>query len=150
MSPTAARKLTATIRFTPGTVISRRASGQFTASCAITRSNQGDLAVEEIDLPQTAVQRLAFRDRQLEPGQPRPARLAEQITGLGAALEPPDQDRVDLVLSARARRHQLRATRQPTAHHPGALVGHPHTVQDPAANKRASVRASRRSVFARA
>jgi len=38
MLPTAARKVVAAIRFTPGTVISRRAWGQLSASCAITRS----------------------------------------------------------------------------------------------------------------
>jgi hypothetical protein len=38
MFPTAARKVVAAISFTPGTVISRRAWGQVSASCAITRS----------------------------------------------------------------------------------------------------------------
>ena len=35
--------------------------------------DQRDLAVEEVDLAQAAVERLAFLDRQLELGQPRPA-----------------------------------------------------------------------------
>jgi len=88
-----------------------------------------DLAVEEVDLAQTAVERLAFLDRQFELAQPRPAGLAEEITDLRAALQAADQDRVDLVLHARARLDQLRAPREATPHHPRALVGHPHTVQ---------------------
>jgi hypothetical protein len=99
------------------------------ASCASTRSHRRDLGVEKVDLAQAAVERLAFLDRQLELGQPRAARSAEQITDVRAALQPPNQDRVDLVLDARARLHQLRPAGQPPAHHPRALVGHPHAVQ---------------------
>ena len=90
--------------------------------------DQRDLAVEEVDLAQAAVERLALLDRQLKLGQPRAALLAEQITRLGAALQAAHQDRVDLVLGARARRDQLRAARQPAARHPRALVRHPDTV----------------------
>ena len=93
--------------------------------------DQRDLAVEEVDLAQAAVEGLAFLDRQLELGQAGAALLAEQVTRLRAALQPPEQDRVDLVLGARARPNQLRAPRQPAPHHSGALVGHPHAVQRP-------------------
>ena len=82
-------------------------------------------------MPQAAVERLAFLDGQFELGQPRPALLAEQIAHVRAALQAPDQDRVDLVLHARARLDQLRAAREPAAHHPRALAGHPHAVQRP-------------------
>ena len=41
------------------------------------------------------------------------------------------QHRVDLVLRARPRAHQLLTAREPAAHHPAALVGHPHRVQLP-------------------
>jgi len=64
--------------------------------------NQSDLFVEEVDLTQRAVEGLAFFDGQLELGQPRAALLAEQIADVRAALEAADQDRVDLVLRARA------------------------------------------------
>ena len=149
MSPIAARKLAATITFTPGTVISR-------GSPAVKRVlrdqplDRGDLGVEEIDLAQPAVDGLAFLDRQLELGQPPPALHAEQICDRRAAVQPAHQDRVDLVLRPRARPHQLPATRQPTAHHPRLPSGIHTASSDPAANSLASVRASSRSVFARA
>src|SRR4051812_33471035 len=97
LSPTAARKGTATIRFPPGDGHQPARVGPIHGVVGDHAVDQGDLGVEEIDLPQSAVQRLAFLDRQLEPGRPCPALDPEQITGLGAALEPPDHDRVDLV-----------------------------------------------------
>ena len=38
---------------------------------------------------------------------------------------------MDLVLGARARRHQLRAPRQPAAHHADRLIRHPDRIQRP-------------------
>jgi hypothetical protein len=45
--PIAARKVAAAITFTPGTVISRRASGQLSASCASNAIHGRDLGVEK-------------------------------------------------------------------------------------------------------
>ena len=53
--------------------------------------DQRDLAVEDVDLAQRAVQGLTFLDGKLELGQPRAALLAEQITDVRAPLQPPSQ-----------------------------------------------------------
>jgi hypothetical protein len=111
--------------------------------------NQRDLPIEEVELTQSTLERLAFLDGQFELGQPRAALLAEQITDVRAALQTADQDRVDLVLRTRARPDQLRSARQPASHRANALVGHPDAVQR-ARGQQLRVRASKRSVFARA
>ena len=68
--------------------------------------DQRDLAVEEIDLAQRAVQGLTFLDGKLELGQPRAALLAEQITDVRAPIQPPTQ---------RLGRRWLRVRRRGTA-----------------------------------
>jgi putative transposase len=60
------------------------------------------------------------------------------------------QSRVDLVLHARAGPHELDAARQAPAHHADALIRRPHAVELARPQQLASVRASTRSVFARA
>ena len=72
---------------------------------------------------------LALLQRQLQPGQPLAALDAEQVRAGRLALQPTLQHRVDLVLRARARVHQLLAPRQPASQHAAALVGHPHRLQ---------------------
>jgi hypothetical protein len=84
-----------------------------------------ELAVEEVDLTQTAVDGLALVDRQRLLGQPLAALAAEQVAGRRAALEVAHQHGVDLVLAARALAHQLGAPSEPAAQRPGVLVGHP-------------------------
>ena len=66
MSPTAARNVAAQITLTPGTVISRRASGERSASSAISRSTAAISCVEELDVAQRARDRLRLLERQLE------------------------------------------------------------------------------------
>ena len=85
MFPTAAKNVVDAIRFTPGTDISRRSSGQLSASWAITRSTD---AISLLRKAQAVVERLAFLDRQLEFAQPRPARLAAAPRPESQAREP--------------------------------------------------------------
>ena len=119
----------ATITLTPGTVISRLTSGHDSASAAISRSTCGDLAVEELDLAHGRVDGLALGERQLLLGQPAAALDAEQIRRRRAVLQAAHQHRVDLVLRARARPHELRPAREPPAHRADALIGRPHPVE---------------------
>ena len=93
---------------------------------------------------------LALLHRQLQAGQPLAALDPEQVRARRPALQPALQHRVDLVLGPRPRAHQLLAARQPAAHDAAALIGHPHRLELPRHNNLASVRASSRSVFARA
>ena len=67
--------------------------------------------------------------RQLQAGQPLAALDAEQVRARRPALQAALQHRVDLVLRARARVHELLAPREPTAQHAAALIGHPHRLQ---------------------
>ena len=84
------------------------------------------------------------------PSHLRPLTPNRSDTG-GRALQPAHQHRVDLVLRARPRAHQLLTPREPAAHHPGQRSSGIHTASSsPAASNLASVRASSRSVFARA
>ena len=55
--------------------------------------DRGDLLVEKLDLAQTAVDRLALIDRQLELAQPSAAGLAEQVADRGLCDQTPDQRR---------------------------------------------------------
>src|SRR5687768_5701982 len=131
MSPIAARNDAATITLTPGTVISRRICGERSAVARDQPVDRGDLGVEERDLAQTALERLALLDRQLELGQPATALDAEHVADRWPADQPPDDHRVDLVLAARALPNKLRAPRQPPAHHPRLLIRDPDIVQRP-------------------
>jgi hypothetical protein len=65
MSPTEAMNAAAVCRLTPGTVISRRISGEPSASTASAASSAPDLGVEEVDLAQTSVEGQPLVDRQL-------------------------------------------------------------------------------------
>src|SRR5215218_11474580 len=107
MSPTAARNVAATITFTPGTVIGRRICGESSASLASACSERGDLLVEEVDLAQATVDRLALPGRQLELAQPLPAGEPEQVADRRLCDQPPHQHGVALVLRARARPNEL-------------------------------------------
>src|SRR3954447_21264104 len=71
--------------------------------------HQRDFSIEEVDLAQPALEGLALLDGQLELGQPPPTLLAEKVTDVRVALQPPEQNRMDLVLCPRARLDQLRA-----------------------------------------
>ena len=95
--------------------------------------------------------RLCLLERQLERAQPRAPLDAEQIRHRRAPDQPPHEHGVDLVLRARACAHQLRAPRQAAGATRASTASGDHTASSsPAANSRASVRASSRSVFARA
>ena len=131
MSPIAAMNVAATITLTPGTVISRLTSGQDSASAAISGSTSAISAVEELDLAHGRVDCLALGDRQLLLGKPAPALDAEQIRRRRAVLEAAHEHRVDLVLRARARSHELRPAREPAPHRADALVGRPDPVELP-------------------
>ena len=62
----AAMKVAAVCTLTPGTLISRSTSGQASACLAISRVERRDLAVEEVDLAQAAVEGQPLVDGQLE------------------------------------------------------------------------------------
>jgi hypothetical protein len=128
MSPTAAMNVAATITLTPGTVISRLTSGHDSASAAISRST-ADLRVEEVDLADGGVDRLALGQRLLLLGQPAAALDAEQVRRRRAVLQAAHQHRVDLVLAARARAHELRPARESPAHRADPLIWRPHAVE---------------------
>jgi hypothetical protein len=89
----------------------------------------GDLPVEELDLAQRALERLGLLQRQLELRKPRASLDPEQVRQRRPAHQAAHQQRVDLVLAARPRAHQLLPARQPAAQHPATLVGHPHRLQ---------------------
>lgn len=91
--------------------------------------DRGDLSVEEIDLAQTRVDRLALGERQLLLAQPSAALDAEEVGGGRAVLEAAHQPRVDLVLRARPGADQLRTPRQAPAHHADALIRRPDPVK---------------------
>ena len=129
MSPIAARNAAVATRFTPGTVISRLASGECSICLAISRSTSAISRVQERDLPERRLHGLGLLDRQLQRAKPLAALDPEQIRARRLALQPAHQDRVHLVLDARARADQLLAAREPAAQHATALVGHPHRVQ---------------------
>jgi hypothetical protein len=90
-----------------------------------------ELGLEKLDLTHSRIDALTLLHRQFELAKPAPPGLAEQVADLRTCDQPPDQHGMDLVLAARASRHQLRPTCQPPAHHPGALVRHPHRVKRP-------------------
>ena len=79
MSPIAARNVAAQITLTPGTVISRRISGESSAWRAISRSTAAISLSRNSTWRMPGVDRLALLERQLEPGQPRAALDAEQV-----------------------------------------------------------------------
>ena len=149
-SPIAAMNVAAQIRFTPGTVINRRISGQASACWAISRSTSPISQSRNVDLAQPGVDRLALLDRQLQAGQPLAALDAEQIRARRLALQPALQHRVDLVLGARARVHELLAAGEPAAQHPAALIGHPHRLKLPLPQQARQRPRVELSVFARA
>jgi hypothetical protein len=129
MSPIAARNVAAQITFTPGTVINRRASAERSAAPAISRSTAAISRSRELDVAQRAVERLRLLHRQLQLAKPLATLDPEQVRHRRAALQAPHQHRVDLVLGARPRPHQLLTPRQPPAHHPAGRVGHPHRIE---------------------
>jgi hypothetical protein len=88
-----------------------------------------DLDVEEVDLAQAAIDRLALVARQLELGQPRAAALAEGVGHRRTTLEVAHQHRVDLVLRAGALTHELRAARQAPAQRPRVVIRQPTAAQ---------------------
>ena len=90
-----------------------------------------DLAVEEVDLAQAPVDRLALVGGQFKLGQPHAAAAPEGVAHRRAALERAHQHRVDLVLGARALAHQLRAARQTPAQRARLLVRQPAAAQQP-------------------
>ena len=150
MLPTAARKVAATIRFTPGTVISRRASGQLSASCAITRSTDAtspsrksiwrrplsSVSRSSIGSSSSASHARPFLpNRSLTSGRPFSRRIKIAWISFFTRV------RASTNCDRRASRRRITRVRSSGIH---------TLSNDPAANSLASVRASRRSVFARA
>jgi hypothetical protein len=125
----AAMNVAAQIRFTPGTVISRRISGQLSACRAIRRSTAAISESRNSIWRMPGVDGLALLDRELERGEPLAALDPEQVRARRFALQAALQHGVDLVLRARARVHELLAPRQPATQHATALVRHPHRLQ---------------------
>jgi hypothetical protein len=93
--PTAAMNDAAPIRFTPGTVINRRISGQLSALLSDQPLDRSNLGIQELDVPEPRVDRLAFLQR----SEPPTALDAEQIRVRRLGLEPALQRSVDLVLA---------------------------------------------------
>ena len=132
MSPIAARKLAATITFTPGTPISRRISADSSASwrsaarprrSLLSRNSIWRIALStRLALLAAPARSSASHSRPLTPNRSLKRRAADELA---------HQHRVDLVLGAAARPHQLSAPRQAPAHHPRLPVRHPDRVQRP-------------------
>ena len=66
---------------------------------------------------------------QHQAGEPLAALDPEQVSERRPFLQPALKHRLDLVLCARARSHQLLAAREPTTQHTTALIGHPDRVK---------------------
>jgi hypothetical protein len=99
------------------------------ARLAISASTAANLAVEELDVAQAGRDRLRLLDRQLERRQPLAGLDAEQVRERRLALQTAHQDRVALVLGARARPHQLLAAREAAAQHPDLRIGRPDRIE---------------------
>ena len=93
--------------------------------------DRGDLCVQERDLPQAGIDRLALLERQLEISQPPAAHDAEQVSEPRLGLQPARQHRLDLVLGSGPPAHELLTARQAPAQHLAALIGHPDRVKLP-------------------
>ena len=90
-----------------------------------------DLAVEELDLAQRAVNALALLNWQFELSEEPQPGLAEQVTDVRLGDQPAHQHGVNLVLRPRPRPDQLRAALKTPAHHPRSLISHPNRLQRP-------------------
>ena len=132
MSPTAAMNVAATITLTPG-------DGHQPLDLGPGQRLGGD---QLLDLRRSPLSRKSTWRRPASTvsrsltgsccsASQRPALDAEQIRRRRAVLQAAHQHRVDLVLRARARPHQLRAAREPAAHRADALIGRPHPVELP-------------------
>ena len=151
ISPIAAMNVAAQITLTPGTVISRLISAAFEGVGSDQPLDRLDLGVEELDLAQRRVDRLALLSRELELGEPVPALLAEQVAerrrGRSAGASGPRGSRS--LPGVRAPTSWLRRCRRRRI--TWVLRSGIQTASSsPAASSFARVRASRRSVFARA
>src|SRR4051812_17961223 len=91
--------------------------------------DQPQLVAVEVQLAQQRRDRAARVGRQLLLGQPGPALAPEQVGGRAARHEVAMQDRLHLVLQARALAHQVRAARDLPAPRLRLLVGDPHARQ---------------------
>jgi hypothetical protein len=85
-----------------------------------------DLSIQEVDLSQAGIDRLAFIDRELQLRQPHASLSAEQIRGRGAALEVALQNRMDLVLGLGALLDELSSSRDTAPHHSTDFITGPH------------------------
>src|SRR3954464_2289015 len=122
-SPPAAVIASATVTSTPGIVISRRVAGQPSAIPRQLGVDPAQLVAVEVQLAQQRREGAALVGRQLLLGQPGPARAPEQVGGRAARHEVAMQDRLHLVLQARALAHQVRAARDLPAPRLRLLVG---------------------------
>ena len=150
MSPTAARKVAATIRLTPGTVISRRSSRPLQACGGDQRARPRDLAVQEGDQAQPGVDGLLLFEPaargSLSQARPfgRTGRWPAGGPSGGASGRRGSRSCRERALTSCARRaSRRRITRVRSS---GIQIAS----SAPAASSFASARASRRSVFARA
>ena len=90
--------------------------------------DRGDLGVEKVDLAQASVDRLALADRQLllaEPARP----LTPNRSDAGGRSFRQRISTAWISFCPGARPDQLRAARQPAAHHPDALIRRPDPVE---------------------
>jgi hypothetical protein len=94
--------------------------------------DQAELAFEEVDVAQAGRDRLALVLGQRLRSQPPPTLYPKEIGSRRTRLQVADQDRVHLILLARALPHQLRPARDTTPEHPRRLVDDPHLGQKPA------------------
>ena len=150
LSPIAARKLAATITFTPGTLINRRISAEPNAACAISRSTAA------ISASRNSIWRMApstvSRSSSASPSAPshlRPLTPNRSLTGTRPTSRRISAAWISFFARERAltswpRRDRRRRITQV------ARSGIHTASSDPAASSLASVRASSRSVFARA
>jgi hypothetical protein len=129
--PVCARKTAAVIIPTPGTVSSRRASGEPRTNWARSPLDSGDLLGEEVDLPQRRIDRVALIGREGLPGEPLAAGSAECVCHRRAVLEVAVQHGEHLVLALRASDDEVRATADSPSCCTRGLVGQPRVLQQP-------------------
>jgi hypothetical protein len=97
--------------------------------------DRSQLVIEELDVPDPGVDRLALLKRQLEASQPLATPDPEQVRARRLLLQPPLQRRIDLVLGTSPGAHQLLPASQPPAQDPTALIRHPHSLELPLPQK---------------
>lgn len=131
MSPTEAMNVAAVCTLTPGTVIQPQHLRPVQRLARDLGVEPSDLAVEEVDLAQAAVERQPFVERQLQPGQPTSTGLAKQMQDRWTVTPVAPEHAMNLILRPRPGPHNALAAAGQSPQHPTALIGRPHLGKQP-------------------